>query len=208
MASGETSCPESTPRSSGSSPAPYTLAVGTLPDTMHTRYCTHSDVTRDEPAAERRRCLLKVMLGRSCALTSLQDLRVAGPYQRVAGMKHELNGERGEAEVPRGQDHGVKCSQVGQLKDFIHTTTRCYSTETPGFQDSSGWVPICNFVISLSFFLFLLKKKKKMRPGWEQRRTLLTLSEAGRQLALSALAEGQPQLKQAANNLLGLSFLG
>ena len=104
MASGETSCPESTPRSSGSSPAPYTLAVGTLPDTMHTRYCTHSDVTRDEPAAERRRCLLKVMLGRSCALTSLQDLRVAGPYQRVAGMKHELNGERGEAEVPRGQD--------------------------------------------------------------------------------------------------------
>lgn len=87
--------------------------------------------------------------------------------------------------------------------------TRCYSTETPGFQDSSGWVPICNFVISLSFFLFLLKKeKKKNEAGGEQRRTLLTLSEAGRQLALSAVAEGQPQLKQAANNLLGLSFRG
>ena len=56
--------------------------------------------------------------------------------------------------------------------------------------------------------LFVKKKKKKMRPGLEQRRTILTISEAGRQLALSALAEGQPQLKQAANNLLGLSFPG
>lgn len=103
------------------------------------------------------------MLGQSRVLTRLQGLRVSGPYQRVAGLKHELNGERGEAEVPRGQDHGVKCSQAGQLKDFIHTMTRCYSTETPGFQDSSGWVPICNFVISLSFFLFLLKKEKKKK---------------------------------------------
>lgn len=72
--------------------------------------------------------------------------------------------ERGEAGVPRGQDHGVKCSQAGQRKDSVHTTT-CATPQTPRFQDSSGWVPICNFIISLSFFLFLLKKKKK-KWGW------------------------------------------
>ena len=54
-ASGETSSPASMPRSSGSSPPPYTLALGTLPDTTHTRYCTHSDVTHDKPVAKRRR---------------------------------------------------------------------------------------------------------------------------------------------------------
>ena len=74
-ASGETSSPASMPRSSGSSPPPYTLALGTLPDTTHTRYCTHSDVTHDKPVAKRRRWLTQGHVG-----SKLRSHKTARPH--------------------------------------------------------------------------------------------------------------------------------
>ena len=72
----------------------------------------------------------------------------------------------------------------------------CYSTDT--------WVPRqlwlgahLQFHNLPKFLPLFVKKSKKNEAGWGTERTLLTLSEAGRQLALSALAEGQPQLRQA-----------
>lgn len=140
------------------------LHPGRRHSATHTRNCAHSNVTHDKPVAERRRWLTQGHVGsklrsdKTARPQSLRSLPVSGWTETWAEWR-----ERGEAEVPRGQDHGVKCPHAGQLKDFIHTMTRCSSTETPGFQDSSGRVPICNFVISLSFFLFLLKKEKEKK---------------------------------------------
>lgn len=47
-----------------------------------------------------------------------------------------------------------------------------------------------------------------MRPVGNRGDTSHSLGGWETALVLSAVAEGQPQLKQAANNLLGLSFRG
>ena len=142
-----------------------TLLIRILTHSLHPgRYRTHSDMTRNKPTAERRRWLTQGHAG-----SKLRSDKTARPQSRRSlpasgwnetGAEWRERGGRGT----QGQDHGVKCSQAGQRKDSVHTTT-CATPQTPGFQDSSGWVPICNFLISLTFFLFLLKKEKK-KWGW------------------------------------------